>query len=77
MGEIKSAVVKFGYGALCDTLEKQANKQGFTLGKDAEKLENYRRYATLLFFGLSLPNSMFDKMLQKLNKLVIDSLIKK
>lgn len=76
MGEIKPAVVKFGYGALCETLEKQAKKQGFTLGENAKKLENYRRFAALLFFGLSLPNSMYDKILQKLNKRVVDSLKK-
>ena len=34
--------IEFRYGALCDALEKQANDQGFTLDKDAEKLEKQR-----------------------------------
>ena len=34
--------IGFRYGILCDTIEKQAVEQGFTLGDKAEKYEDYK-----------------------------------
>jgi len=65
----------FGYGVLCDTLEKQANEQGFTLGKYAEELEKCRQAATTLRFGVDLPDSMYDKILQRIHKRVVKHII--
>jgi len=68
---MQKQMVSFGYGCLCDTLEKQANEQGFTLGKHAEELERYRQAAITLRFGVDLPDSMYDKILKRIQKNVV------
>ena len=69
-----SKQVGFGYGALCDELEVQANQQGYTLGDDAKKFEKKKKAITTLLFGEILTDSQSDKAYQKLNKQVIKSL---
>lgn len=66
--------IGFHHGALCDDYEKQANEQGYTLGKYAET-------AKKLGFGLVinhvhgiLTDSMYDKALQKLQKEIVKHL---
>ena len=66
--------VGFGYGALCDGLEKQANEQGYTLGEEAEKFEKRREAILTLTFGKILTDSQIDKAYQKLQKQVVKSL---
>ena len=68
---MQKQTVGFGYGVLCDTLEAQANEQGFTLGKHSEELEKYRQAAITLRFGVDLPDSMYDKILQRIQKRVV------
>lgn len=66
--------VEFHHGALCDPYEKQANDQGFTLGKNAEHLHNCGDYATYLWIHGLLTESMYDKVLQKLQKKLVKAL---
>ncbi len=66
--------VGFHYGALSNELEKQANEQGYTLGKEAERLEHYKDAIIALMFGEILTDSQRDKAFQKLNKRVSKAL---
>lgn len=65
--------VSFGYGVFNDELEKQANKQGYTFGEEAEVLDKIRKAINMCGFHVateSQAKSMFDK----LHKRVIKSL---
>ena len=66
--------VTFGYGALCEPLEVQANSQGYTLGKEAEKLEKLREARLQLVFGDILTESQMEQTAKKLHKQVIKAL---
>ena len=68
--------VKFGYGALCNSLEEQANKQGFTLKDKAEGLEQAREAISVLMFKDVLTPSQVNKAVERLNKNVIKALEK-
>lgn len=66
-----SKQIGFHHGALCDDYEKQANEQGYTLGK-------YAKVAQELGFGLTinhvhgvLTDSVYDKALQRLQKQLV------
>lgn len=65
--------VEFSYGCLSETLEEQANKQGYTLGLATESLEKLKKAALLCSIHL-LPQSQSDKMFQKLHKKVMSQL---
>lgn len=65
--------VGFRYGVLCDELEKQANEQGFTLGKDAERLEAIRKAINMCAFHVAT-DSQIQSMIKKLQKKVVASL---
>jgi len=67
--------IGFSYGCLSDPLEKQAKKQGFTLGEKAKKMEHLKDCVIKLRFGIDIPDGIYDKLLKKLNKTVIGSLI--
>ena len=64
--------VRFGYGGMCDTLEKQANDQGLTLGKDAETLEKIRFSINMVGFHVAT-DSQIQLMTKKLHKKVMDA----
>ena len=66
--------IEFHHGALFAPYEKQANDQGFTLGEDAEHLQNCGFYATYLWIHGLLTDSMYDKALQKLQKMLVKAL---
>ena len=66
--------VGFAYGALCDDLETQANKQGFTLGEKAEMLEELRHSYLMLVMNDCITDSQKGKILQKIQKKVVKSL---
>lgn len=66
--------VTFGYGAPCEPLEVQANSQGYTLGKEAEKLEKLREARLQLVFGDILTESQMEQTAKKLHKQVIKAL---
>lgn len=66
--------ISFGYGASCDTLEKQANDQGYTLGEDAEKLEKLRLARLALIFGNVLTEAEMEKTAKRINAKAIKAL---
>jgi hypothetical protein len=64
--------VRFGYGVFCDSLEKQANDQGFNL-KNSEMYEKIRHSINMCKFHVAT-ESQVDSMLKKLHKKVIADL---
>jgi len=59
--------VGFSYGALSGELEKQANKQGFTFGNDAEFVERLRKaYIMGCFYFLT--DKQKDMAIKKVHK---------
>lgn len=69
--------VIFHYGALADSLEEQANAQGFTLGNDAERLQKLNDAVLMCWFHNLCTDSQKDSMINKLQKQVLKSLKKK
>ncbi|EKS4345028.1 hypothetical protein QB607_003031 [Clostridium botulinum] len=65
--------VGFSYGVFGDSLEKQANDQGFTLNDNAEKFEKIRRAINMCGFHVAT-ESQVDSMLKKLHKQILKSL---
>jgi hypothetical protein len=63
--------VGFEYGALAEPLEKQARNQGCTLGKDAKKYEQCQKAILTLRFGIDTPDTIHDKLTQRLHSRVI------
>lgn len=66
--------VVFHYGALSDSLEEQANAQGFTLGKDAERLQKLNDSMIMCWIHGLCTDSQKDSMMAKLQKQVIKHL---
>lgn len=66
--------VSFSYGALSRPLEQQANEQGFTLGKEIDNLEACKKAIIQLRFGIDTPDSMHQKLIERLHKSVVKSL---
>ena len=63
--------VGFNYGCFGDSLEVQANQQGYTLGNDAETCEKIRKAINMCGFHVateSQVNSMFKKLQSKVVK---------
>jgi len=65
--------VTFSYSCFADTLEQQANKQGYTLGKQAEFLEKLVKAFNLCRIQLC-NDSQSQMMNKKLHKKVISNL---
>ena len=68
------AKVGFNYGALADSLEKQANEQGYTLSDKRELFEKMSYGLVLNYIHGTLTDSAYEKALQKLHKQVIEAL---
>lgn len=66
--------IGFRWNPIFGTIEKQANEQGFTLGKDAEKINDYQENLFCLHMDRILTDSQYDKILQKLHKHTVDLL---
>lgn len=66
--------VGFNHGCLSDSYEKQANEQGFTLGDNAEMLEELRHSYNMLRLHDCITDSQASKIVQKLQKKVVKSL---
>jgi hypothetical protein len=65
-------------GALCDPIAEQLKKQGFEY--DPKKAEEFQKYATAILtlrFADLLPDSVYDKINQKLFKQIQAHVIKK
>lgn len=69
--------VVFHYGALSCSLEEQANAQGFTLGKDAERLQKLNNSMIMCWIHGLCTDSQKDSMMKKLQKQVVKCLKKK
>ena len=65
--------VGFSYGVLYDSLEQQANKQGYTLGEDADTFEKIRKAINMCMFHVAT-DSQVSTMTKKLHKKVIKAL---
>lgn len=68
--------VIFAHGCLCDSYEKQANEQGFTLGDKAEMLEELKHSYNMLRLHNCITNSQADIIIQKIQKQIIKHLKK-
>ena len=66
--------IGFSYGVFAESLEEQANKQGYTLGGSAERMESIRNAINMCGFHVAT-ESQVDSMLKKLQKKVVDSLV--
>jgi hypothetical protein len=65
--------VIFAYSVFAESLEKQANDQGYTLGKDAEMFEKIKKGIHMC--GFHVANELQVKsMVQKLHNKVIKAL---
>jgi len=65
--------VGFSYGVLYDSLEEQANKQGYTLSKDADTFEKIRKAINMCMFHVAT-DSQVSTMTKKLHKKIIKAL---
>ena len=70
-----SDAVTFNYGALSDTLEEQANKQGYTLGKKAKVLQDLNHSMLMCWIHGLCTDSQEESMNKKLHKQVIAALM--
>lgn len=66
--------VNFNYGALGDSLEKQANKQGYTLGKEVGKFDKIKNARSMLSVHGLLTDSESRRVVNRIHKLVIKNL---
>ena len=62
--------VRFSYGVLCDDLETQANKQGFTFGDKKEFVEEIRKAYNIGTFHF-LTDKQAESALKKVHKKVM------
>lgn len=67
-------VVKFGYGAINEPLEQQAYKQGFTLGKEAKRLELSRNGINVARINGFITDSEISKINKRLHQEVMKNL---
>lgn len=66
-----SRMIEFHHGALSAPYEKQANDQGFTLGKERERLEKLGFLLVYCWIHGALTDSQYEMALKKLqNQLV-------
>ena len=66
--------VGFRHGALCDSYEKQANEQGFTLGDKAELFDKVAYSYNLLRIRGYLTDSQADMICKKIQKQLVKNL---
>lgn len=66
--------VGFRHGAMCDSYEKQANEQGFTLGGKAELFEKIGFSYNLLRIHGYLTDSQADMICKKIQKNIVKNL---
>ncbi len=68
--------VGFRHGAMCDSYEKQANEQGFTLGEKAELFEKIGFSCNLLRIHGYLTDSQTDMICKKIQKNLVKNLLR-
>ena len=68
------AQIEINYGALSAPIEDQLNKQGFTLGKKAEFIEEMAYGLVLNYVHSILTYSEYDRAIQRLHKNIISQI---
>lgn len=68
--------IGFRHGALCDSYEKQANEQGFSLGDKAELFDKIGHSYNMLRVNGYLTDSQADMVCKKIQKNLVKSLKK-
>ena len=63
--------VEFHHGALADTYEKQANKQGFTLGDKAKWVQKVGFGLVCAHIHGCITDAEYDKILQRFQKKIL------
>ena len=63
--------VKFNYGILAETLEQQANEQGFTLGENAEEFKKLKYAINICRLKDVLTDKELSNAIERLNKKVM------
>lgn len=66
--------IGFSHGTLCDSYEKQANKQGFTLGDRSELFDKIGFSYNLLRVRGYLTDNQADMVLKKIQNDLVKSL---
>lgn len=66
--------VMFSYGALSNSLEQQANSQGYTLGEESEFLQKLNNSMIMCWIHGLCTNSQQEAMMNKLQKKVVKAL---
>lgn len=64
-------MIGFHHGALADSYEVQANRQGYTFGENAEHLQALGEAAVLLWIEDCLTDSQYHKVLEKIQKQLV------
>lgn len=64
-------VVEFYHGALSDTYEEQANKQGLTFGDKAEWIQKVSYGLVCAHIHGCITDSEYDKILQRFQKKIL------
>ena len=68
---MKKNFIEFHHGALCDSYEEQANKQGFTLGDKAEWIQDIAYGFICLHIHDCITDSEYDKILHRFQKKIL------
>ena len=63
--------VGFSHSVFADTYEKQANKQGFTFGKDAKWVQELGKSLITLHIHGAITDSEYDKILKRFSDKIL------
>ena len=63
--------VEFHHGALADSYEEQANKQGLTFGEDAEFVENVGFGIVAAHIHECITDAEYDRILRRFQKKIL------
>lgn len=69
--------IEFHYGALADSLEEQANKQGYTFGNMAEWIEDVSFGLVCSHIHGVITDSEYDKILKRFQDKILIKNLKK
>lgn len=64
-------LLEFHHGALCDSYEEQANKQGFTYGKEAKWVQDVGFGLVCAHIHGCITDSEYDKILRRFQQKIL------
>ena len=70
-------IVEFHHGALSDSYEEQANKQGFTFGEQAEFVEKVGFGLVCAYIHGCITDTEYNKILERFQKKILLKELKK